>query len=126
MQNADAIDPSGILQKLMLYELPTLLVVILAGVAIGVPAYRRLLRILRERHEALYDELGQPTMMMASPSRSQRLQKFLYSKRALSTGDSELTSTVRFLRVFTVLLIISVMVIIALALLSALQIVSPR
>ena len=70
------------------------------GVGTGVPAYLKLLRILRERYVEIWNELGQPTLMMGAPSRSPKLQKFLYSKRACATDDIELQRSVRFLQVF--------------------------
>lgn len=92
----------------MIPELFALPVVVVLGVGIGVPAYSRLLRILRERHPEIYEKLGRPTLLMASPTRSVRLQQFLYSREALETGDGRLSSSIRFLRSFTLALILAV------------------
>lgn len=98
-----------------------LISVVVLGVAIGVPAYVKLLRILRERHGDLWNELGQPTLMMGSPSRSLKVQKFLYSKRAFGIDDLELQRSVKFLQVFTVVLVVAVFASIVLLLLATLQ-----
>ena len=100
----------------ILPELISLCVSIVFGVGIGVPAYSKVLRILREKHPEKYEELGKPTMTMASPTRSQQLQRFLYSKAALETGDEELSHSVRFLRIFTIVLILMVFANLALVL----------
>lgn len=92
----------------MIPALSFLLLVVILGVGIGVPAYARLFRRLREAHPALWESLGRPSMMMASPSRSAGLQRFLYSERAVTTGDPQLTASVRFLRIFAPLLIAAV------------------
>ena len=103
----------------MISELSALGVTIVVGVSVGVPAYSKYLRILRERHGAIYNELGRPTLTMGSPSRSIRLQRFLYSKQTLQTGDDELTATALFLRIFTLLLVVSVIACIVLVFASA-------
>lgn len=105
----------------MIGAVACLIGVVILGVGIGVPAYLKLLRILRERHTELWNELGQPTVMMGSPSRSLLLQKFIYSKRAFAMDDFELQRTVKFLQVFTVALIVAVFASIAFLLFATLQ-----
>ena len=75
------------------------------GIAFCVYSYANLLRSLRWRHRGIYEELGRPRLFMVSPDHSIRLQKFIFSRRALDTGDRELNATVRFLRVFTIVLV---------------------
>ncbi|NNE91895.1 MAG: hypothetical protein HKN23_09635 [Verrucomicrobiales bacterium] len=84
-----------------------LLIVSAVGVTIGVPAYAKFIRILRERHPAIYEELGRPAVTMASPRRSIALQKFLFSRRPVETGDAELAASAAFLKTFTVLLLLA-------------------
>ena len=108
----------------MIPKLSALGVIVVVGVTVGIPAYSKFLRILRERHIAIYNELGRPTITMGSPSKSIRLQRFLYSKRAIQTGDSELTATARFLRIFTVLLVVIVLACIVLVFSSAWSLLS--
>ncbi len=93
----------------MILALSILLLVVVLGVGVGVPAYVRLLRRLREAHPELWESLGRPSMLMASPSRSASLQRFIYSERAVSTGDPALTASIRFLRIFAPALIVAVL-----------------
>lgn len=95
----------------LVLEISVLLLVVFLGVAVGVPAYSRLLRILSERHADTFNELGRPTLMMGSPSKSIRLQKFIFSPQALATDDAEFTSTVRFVRLFTIVLVAAVVMV---------------
>ena len=51
--------------------------------------------------------------MMASVDRLVKLQTFIFSGKALRTGDKEITSTVIYLRIFTVILITGITVTVA-------------
>jgi hypothetical protein len=74
-----------------------------------------LIRRLRDRHETLWAELGQPRVwqLLVTPLGNWRLLAFVWSGDATSTGDDELILCVRVIRVLTVLVFATTLVIIA-------------
>ena len=85
-----------------------IMIAVAVGVIVGLPAYAKLLRILRWRHRTIWEDLGRPKMLMVSADRSLRLQSFLFSRQAAQTTDPELRGMVKFLRLFTLFLIVTV------------------
>ncbi len=67
----------------------------------------RLVTTLRWRHRILWEKLGKPTLLMASADRFFRVQSFIFSRHSLTTGDKEITSSVIFLRLFVLVLVLS-------------------
>lgn len=62
----------------MVAWLITYVAVLGAGIAVLLPLYNRLLTTLKRYHETEFDQLGRPTLFMASPRRSIALQLFIY------------------------------------------------
>ena len=62
------------------------LLFLLAGIAILLPLYGKLIRMLRELHPDVYERIGSPTLFMVSPRRGIRLQKFIYRE----SSDSDI------------------------------------
>ena len=52
---------------------------VVAGIAVLLPLYAKLLNALRRHNPDEYVAIGSPTLFMASPSRGIRLQRFIYS-----------------------------------------------
>lgn len=60
----------------------------------------RLIRMLRERHERIYESLGRPTLLLNnSVANSARLMAFLWKGRFRETSDQELIQCASWLRV---------------------------
>jgi hypothetical protein len=73
-------------------------------VVTGFGASRRLYRILRDRHPAVYESLGQPTLFWNnSPRHGFAMMRFILGGHFSDTGDAELISLCRFIRVMTYL-----------------------
>jgi hypothetical protein len=70
----------------------------------GFTASRRLYRILRDRHPSVYESLGQPTLFWNnSPRHGWAMMRFILAGHFNATGDEELISLCRFIRVMTYL-----------------------
>lgn len=52
--------------------------VIIAGIALLLPLYNKLLKDLERFNEKVFDQLGRPSLFMASPRRGIGLQSFIY------------------------------------------------
>ncbi|MGK0186105.1 MAG: hypothetical protein ACI9R3_001888 [Verrucomicrobiales bacterium] len=83
-------------------------ITMVVALALGIHFHAKLLTTLRWRHRILWEELGKPTLMMASVDRFFRVQSFIFSRQSLTTGDKEITSSVIFLRLFVIVLVLSV------------------
>jgi hypothetical protein len=58
-------------------------------------------RVLRERHPAVYDSLGQPTLFWNnSPKNSFAVLRFIFGGRFRETDDVEVIRICRFIRAF--------------------------
>ena len=67
---------------------------------VGALQTRRLIRMLRERHERVYESLGRPTLFLNnSVSNGARLMAFLWRGRFKETSDRELIQCASRLRV---------------------------
>jgi hypothetical protein len=67
---------------------------------IGALRTKKLIRLLRERHERIYESLGRPTLLLGNTaSRSARLMAFLWKGRFKQTADQELIQCASWLRV---------------------------
>ena len=67
---------------------------------VGTLQTRMLIRLLRERHERIYESLGRPTLILNnSLSNSARLMAFLWRGRFKETSDRELIQCASWLRV---------------------------
>jgi hypothetical protein len=67
---------------------------------IGALHTKKLIRLLRERHERIYESLGRPTLLLAnSVSSSARLMAFLWKGSFKQTADQELIQCASRLRV---------------------------
>ena len=86
----------------------TIAIAIVICLALGVHFYAKLLTTLRWRHRILWEGLGRPKFMMASVDRLVRLQSFIFSGKALRTGDKDITTTVVYLRIFALLLVVGI------------------
>ncbi|NNG15706.1 MAG: hypothetical protein HKM89_04435 [Gemmatimonadales bacterium] len=90
-------------------KLMVLALTVVAGVAIGVPVYRRFLGLLRDHHAAAYQALGSPTIWNRSIVKSWKMQRFLYTKASRHLGDPRLDRLSAFLRVFNPVLVLIVL-----------------
>ncbi|MEZ5325056.1 MAG: hypothetical protein R3F19_08325 [Verrucomicrobiales bacterium] len=88
----------------------TVAIATVVAIALGVHFYAKLLSTLRWRHRILWETLGKPTLLMVSLDRTFRLQSFIFSRKALQTGDKEISSTVVIIRVFTFAFVLAVVV----------------
>ncbi len=89
-------------------KLTVMVLTVIAGVAIGVPAYRRFLGILRDDHAAAYAALGSPTIWNRSIVKSWKMQQFLYARASTRLNDPRLDRLSAFLRVFNPVLVLIV------------------
>jgi len=89
------------------------LVVIIAGIALLLPLYNKLLKDLERHNEEVFDRLGRPTLFMASPRRSIGLQKFIYVGRSEPGIHPSVVRQCRILGIMTPLFVLLVICIFA-------------
>lgn len=81
-----------------------------AGCAILLPLYGRFLTSLQRHHPEHFASLGSPTLFMASPSRSLKLQRFLYSGATRPEMHSSVRRLAHWLRLLTPVFVVLVFV----------------
>ena len=89
-------------------KLTVMVLTVIAGVAIGVPLYQRLLGILHDDHAAEYEALGSPTIWNRSIVKSWKMQRFLYARASHRLDDPRLDRLSALLRVFNPVLVLIV------------------
>ena len=100
---------------------PVIFFVFLISFIVSYAMMAQLHRVLRERHPAIYDSLGQPTLFWNnSPKNSFAVLGFILSGRFRETHDVEVIRICRFIRAFNyAYLVFFVGVVIAFFVLSA-------
>ncbi len=81
------------------------LLFVAAGCALLLPLYARLLDGLQRHHPQQFEALGRPTLFMASPRRSIRLQRFIYTQARGPGIHPKVASLARWLGVLTPLFV---------------------
>ena len=81
---------------------PLIFLAFLCCAIVGYATAAQLQRILRDRHPAIYDSLGRPTLIWNnSMKNSFAMLGFILSGRFKETRDSEVIRLCRFIRVFS-------------------------
>jgi hypothetical protein len=81
---------------------PLIFLAMLCCVIVGYATMAQLQRMLRERHPAVYDSLGQPTLFWNnSMKNSFAMLGFILSGRFKETRDPEVIRLCRFIRAFS-------------------------
>jgi hypothetical protein len=81
---------------------PLIFLAFLVCFIVGYATMAQLQRMLRERHPAVYDSLGQPTLFWNnSPKNSFAMLGFILSGRFKETHDPEVIRLCRFIRAFS-------------------------
>ncbi len=94
---------------------------LILGMAALLPLYSGLLEDLNRYHKRIYEDLGSPTLIMFSPAKSLKLQKFIYTCSSQKGIYPDVAQKCRLLSVMTPLYLIGVVVLFVWALLSELS-----
>ncbi len=80
-----------------------------AGCALLLPLYARLLKGLERHHPEQFEAMGRPTLFMASPARSLRLQRFIYTEARRPGVHPQVARLARLIGVLTPLFVVLVL-----------------
>jgi len=76
--------------------------VLIIAVIVGIVSSHKMMKILKERHKEIWEDLGKPTMFLYnSISNNLSVNKYLRKKEYEKTNDTEFISICNFNRIYT-------------------------